>query len=214
MEFTNLLYYRPKKISLSHSNRPLNPNMFTSQDFDLFRKGDRQAFKCIFDTFYKALLIFAKKYVQDNDLAEDLVQEVLVKLWEKRRTIEDASTIKAFLYMSVKNKALNHLRHQKVINAHQKEILQDKSNELFFKNHLIEEETYRLLIQAIESLPEQTRKVCALSMNGAKNAQIAEELDLSTSTVKYHKNQALSILRERLKNQLFLLPLLAYLLDL
>jgi len=188
--------------------------MFTPQDFNLFRKGDRQAFKSIFDTFYKALLIFAKKYVQDNDLAEDLVQEVLVKLWEKRKTIEDASTIKAFLYMSVKNKALNHFRHQKVIDIHQKEMLQDKSNELFFKNHLIEEETYRLLVQAIEDLPEQTRKVCTLSMNGAKNAQIAEELDLSTSTVKYHKNQAINILRDRLKDQLFLLPLLASLLDL
>lgn len=188
--------------------------MFTPQDFYLFRNGDRQAFKCIFDTFYKALLIFAKKYVQEHDLAEDLVQDVLVKLWEKRKTIEDASTIKAFLYMSVKNKAINHFRHQKIVDVHQKEMIQTKSEESFFKNHLIEEETYRMLVQAIGDLPDQTQKVCTLSMNGVKNAQIAEELNLSTSTVKYHKNKALNILRERLKNQIFLLPLLPYFLDL
>ena len=188
--------------------------MITPENFKLFRKGDRKVFKLIFETFYKPLHIFAVKYVKDINLAEDIVQEVFVKLWEKRETLVDALTVKAFLYMRIKNKALNHFRHQKVIDAHQKEMLEDKSSELFFKNHLIEEETYRLLLQAVESLPEQTRKVCVLSMNGAQNAQIAEELDLSTSTVKYHKNQALSILKKRLEKQLFLLPLLAQLVDL
>lgn len=188
--------------------------MITPQNFKLFRKGDRKVFKLIFETFYKPLHIFAVKYVKDSELAEDLVQEVFVKLWEKRETLVDALTVKAFLYMSVKNKALNHFRHQKVIDAHQKEMLMDKSSELFFKNHLIEEETYRMLLQAVEALPEQTRKVCVLSMNGAQNAQIADELDLSTSTVKYHKNQALSILKKRLEKQLFLLSLLAQLIDL
>lgn len=188
--------------------------MITPEDFDLFRNGDRKAFKIIFETFYKSLHIFAVKYVNDSDLAEDMVQEVFVKLWEKRKTIVDVLTIKAFLYMSVKNKALNFFRHQKVIDTHRKEMLNDKSNEFFFKNHLIEEETYRLLFQAVESLPEQTRKVCKLSMNGAQNAQIAEELNLSTSTVKYHKTQALNILKKRLEKQLFLLPMLVQLIEL
>lgn len=188
--------------------------MLNQEDFKLFRKGDRKAFKLIFDTFYKTLLIFAEKYVKDDDLAEDLVQEVFVKLWEKRKTIQNLMTIKAFLFTSVKNKALNHFKHQKIVGIHQKEMIQNKSEESFFKNHLIEEETYRMLVQAIGDLPDQTRKVCTLSMNGVKNAQIAEELNLSTSTVKYHKNQALNILRKRLKNQIFLLSLLPYFLDL
>lgn len=188
--------------------------MLSLKDFKSFRKGDRKAFKLIFDTFYKPLIIFATKYVNDADLAEDLVQEVFVKLWEKRETIENSMTVKAFLFTSVKNKALNHFRHQKVVDVHQKEMIQTKSDESFFKNHLIVEETYRLLIEAIHDLPDQTRKVCTLSMNGVKNAEIAEELDLSTSTVKYHKNQAITILRGKLKDHLFLLPLLPYFFDL
>ncbi|MRT94728.1 RNA polymerase sigma-70 factor [Ancylomarina sp. 16SWW S1-10-2] len=188
--------------------------MLSPKDFKSFRKGDRKAFKLIFDTFHKPLIIFATKYVNDADLAEDLVQEIFVKLWEKRKTIENSITIKAFLFTSVKNRALNHFRHLKVVDVHQKEMIQSKSEESFFKNHLIEEETYRLLIQAIHSLPDQTRKVCTLSMNGVKNAQIAEELNLSTSTVKYHKNKAITILRAKLKDHLFLLPLLPFFFDL
>ena len=188
--------------------------MLSLKDFKSFREGDRKAFKLIFDAFHKPLIIFANKYVNDTDLSEDLVQEVFVKFWEKRKTIKNSLTVKAFLFASVKNKALNHFRHQKVVDIHQKEMIQTKSEETFFKNHLIEEETYRLLIEAIYDLPDQTRKVCTLSMNGVKNAQIAEELDLSTSTVKYHKNQAINILREKLKNQIFLLPLLSYFLNL
>lgn len=187
--------------------------MFISENLKLFRKGDKKVFKLIFETFYKPLHIFAVKYVKDSDLAEDLVQEVFVKLWEKRETWVDTVTVKAFLYTSVKNKALNHFRHQKVIDTHQKQMLADKSSELFFKNHLIEEETYRILLQAVEALPDQTRKVCVLSMNGVQNAQIAEELDLSVSTVKYHKSQALFILKKHLGKQLFLLPLLTQLID-
>jgi RNA polymerase sigma-70 factor (ECF subfamily) len=188
--------------------------MVTSEQFQAFRKGDKRAFKTIFDTFYKGLFLFAQKYVSDTDVAEDLVQEIFVKLWEKRETIEDGSTIKAFLYVSVRNKAMNHFRHQKIVQEHQKEMIELKSQESFFKNQLIEEETYRLLIDSIEQLPEQTRKVCVLSMNGVKNAQIAEELDLSTSTVKYHKKQAISILQERLKEHLYLIPLIMHLIDL
>ena len=187
--------------------------MFEPQDFKAFQKGDRLAFKKIFDTFYKGLFLFAQKYITESDTAEDLVQEVFVMLWEKYDTIEDLSTLKAFLYVSVRNKALNHFRHQKIVAEHQKEVIHAKSEESFFKNHLIEEETYRLLLDSIEQLPEQTKKVCMMSMNGIQNAHIAEELELSTSTVKYHKKQALSILRERLKDHIYLLPIIAHLLD-
>ncbi|NOU62078.1 RNA polymerase sigma-70 factor [Marinifilum caeruleilacunae] len=188
--------------------------MITPRDFESFKKGNRVVFKQIFDTFYKGLLIFARNFVQESDVAEDLVQEIFVKLWEKRETIENPTTIKAFLYVSVRNRALNHIRRSKIIQEHQKEEIQFKSSESFFKNQMIEEETYRMLLQAVDELEGQTKKVCVMSMNGVQNAQIAEELNLSTSTVKYHKTKAFDILRSRLKDHIFLLPILAQLLDL
>lgn len=188
--------------------------MITLKDFESFRKGDKLAFKKIFDTFYKGLFLFAQKYVAESDLAEDFVQEVFVKLWETRETIKESSTIKAFLYVSVRNKALNYFRHQKIVEQYQKEMVLEKSEEFFFKNQLIEEETYRLLLNSIEQLPDQTQKVCIMSMNGIQNAQIAEELELTVSTIKYHKQQAISILKKQLKDHLYLIPLLTSLLDL
>ncbi|MGQ1910590.1 RNA polymerase sigma-70 factor [Marinifilum sp. RC60d5] len=188
--------------------------MITPKDFESFKKGNRSVFKQIFDAFYKGLLIFAKNFVQESDVAEDLVQEVFVKLWEKRETIENPTTIKAFLYVSVRNRALNHFRRNKLIKQYQQEEIQKKSSEYFFKNQLIEEETYRMLLQAVDELNGQTKNVCLMSLHGVQNAQIAEELNLSTSTVKYHKNKALEILRTRLKDHIFLLPILAQLLDL
>ncbi|MCT4602297.1 MAG: RNA polymerase sigma-70 factor [Marinifilum sp.] len=171
-------------------------------------------FKKIFDTFYKGLFLFAQKYIAECDVVEDIVQEIFIKLWEKRDTIENTSAVKAFLYIGVKNKALNYFRHQKIVQKYQKEMIQLKSQESFFKNHLIEEETYRLLLQSIKQLPEQTRKVCILSMNGVKNAQIAEQLDISTSTVKYHKKQAITILQGKLKDHLYLIPIIIRLMGL
>ncbi len=188
--------------------------MMHIQDFQYFQSGDRQAFKKIFDTFYKALFLFAQKYIKEIDAAEDLVQEVFVKLWEKRETIDDLSTLKSFLYVSVRNQAFNHLRHSKLIDQHKEEVKYKILGESFFKNHLIEEETHRLLLQAISELPLQSQRVCTMSMNGVKNAVIAEELKISISTVKYHKNQILSTLRDRLKDHLYLLPLFIILLDL
>lgn len=188
--------------------------MMHIQDFQYFQSGDRQAFKKIFDTFYKALFLFAQKYIKEIDAAEDLVQEVFVKLWEKRETIDDLSTLKSFLYVSVRNQAFNHLRHRKLIDQHKEEVKYKILGESFFKNHLIEEETHRLLLQAISELPLQSQRVCTMSMNGVKNAVIAEELKISISTVKYHKNQILSTLRDRLKDHLYLLPLFIILLDL
>ena len=187
--------------------------MVAVQDFEGFKRGSKESFRKIFDTFYRGLFLFAQQYVSENDLAEDFVQEVFVTLWEKRNTIEDYTTIKAFLYVSVRNKALNHIKHQKVIAQHQKEVIQTKSQTTFFMKHLIREETYRLLLQAIDELSGQTKKVCVMTMQGLQNAEIAEELQLTTSTIKYHKKQAFKYLRERLKDHLYLLPLIIDLLE-
>ncbi len=176
-------------------------------------KVDKQVFKKIFDSFYKGLILFAKKYVIDPDLAEDIVQEVFVMLWEKRVDMKNIDAVKSLLYASVRNKALNHFRHQKVIDRHHEEMKQELSQEFFFKNHLIEEETYRLVLQAITELPEQSQKVCVMSINGVKNAQIAEELEITTSTVKYHKTKVISTLKSRLSNHVYLLLLLINLID-
>ncbi|WP_430812426.1 RNA polymerase sigma-70 factor [Carboxylicivirga sp. 1411-1] len=182
--------------------------MLTEDEFRKFKSGETQLFKQVFDSFYKGLFLFAKKYIHDDVAIEDLLQEVFTMLWEKKNTLNDVNSVKAFLYVSVRNKALNTLRHQKVVDEHQREMIQVLQGEDFYKNNLIEEETYRLLLAAIDLLPEPTLQICRMVMNGVRNVDIADELEISTSTVKYHKRQAFAFLREKLGEQVFLLAFL------
>lgn len=187
--------------------------MFTNNDFIAFKQGNEQAFKAIFDCYYKGLFFFAKKYLADDSEVEDLLQEVFRMLWEKKATLKDALALKTFLYVSTRNRALNIIRHNKIVTEHQNEFIAKVGDLSYFKNQLIEEETYRLLINAINELPAQSQKVCKMLMNGARNVEIAEVLGITTSTVKYHKQQAFSILREKLGEQILILPVLVALFE-
>lgn len=187
--------------------------MISSEDLNSFRKGDQRVFEKIFESFYKSLVVFAQKYVNKMDVAEDLVQEVFVRFWEKRASVKNIDSLKAFLYVSVRNTCLNELRHQKNVAKYEREMLALKSQESFFMNDLIEEETTRLVMQAVNELPEQTRAVFDMSLNGIKNAQISEELNLSISTVKYHKMKAVLVLRQQLKGSFYLLAICVQFLD-
>ncbi|BDD07592.1 DNA-directed RNA polymerase sigma-70 factor [Fulvitalea axinellae] len=182
--------------------------MLTLDDFESFKKGDRRAFKKVFEAFHKSLVLFARKYSDETGVAEDCVQEVFVKIWETRKRIKDFQTFKGLLYVSVRNRALNMSRSAKVADSHAYEFFRERYAESYFKNHLIEEETSRLLLQAIENMPAQTREVCQMSMRGVKNAEIAERMDISVNTVKYHKKKASEMLRESMEDQYYLLALL------
>lgn len=187
--------------------------MITKEDFIAFKSGNREAFKIVFDSYYKGLFFFTKKYLTDDAEVEDLLQEVFTMLWEKKDTLQDALSVKAFLYVSARNKALNEIRHKKVVDEHQKELAGSLKEASYFKNHLIEEETYRILITAINELPEQSRQVCKMVMNGVRNVEIAEELSISTSTVKYHKQQAFALLRQKMGDHVHIIPWLLALFD-
>ncbi len=186
--------------------------MNISLQFEEFKSGKEDAFRVIFDHYNKALFLFARRFLSDSDEIEDLIQEIFIMLWEKKETLRDVNALKSFLYTSVRNKSLNILRHKKIVDQHQEAQIQDMEEEFFYAQNIIDIETYRLLHEAIETLPDQTKKVSHLSLNGAKNTEIAEQLNISTSTVKYHKQQALKILRERLSDNYSVLLLISLLL--
>lgn len=183
--------------------------MNASLQFEEFKSGNEVAFRMLFDQYYKALFLFAKRYLTDENEIEDVLQEIFIMLWEKRDGLKDVQSLKAFLYVSVRNKALNILRHKKQIDKHQNEQLESMEDESFYAQNLIDTETYRLLNEAIDKLPAQTQTVSRLSLNGARNTDIAEQLNITTSTVKYHKQQALKLLKQHLGNNLALIYLIA-----
>lgn len=162
------------------------------------QSGDKQVFKILFETYYTRLLYFGKKYLDDDFAVEDMVQDCFVALWERRAEITDTTTLKSFLFVSLRNRCLNYLRDRKNQEAHHQYIEQESVS--FFEHSLIEEETRHALLSVLDRMSEQGKSVCLLIMEGLKNAEIAEQLGITTSTVKYHKVKAREILQSLYKS--------------
>lgn len=161
-------------------------------------KGDKQSYELLFNEFYSSLCVFAERYVTSEDLAKDIVQDVFCKIWEKKSDCYNIRDAKSYLYMGVKNACINELRikKKKVPDVNLMEI----DVEVYYKEQFIAEETYRLLRKAIDNLPEQTRKIMCMAVDGLKNPVIASELGVSKHTVHTLKKRAYRYLREHLKD--------------
>lgn len=170
-------------------------------------KGNRIVFKQLFEAYYHPLHGFAKKFISDSDVCNDIVQESFVGLWAKRKDISNSSAIKSYLYSSVRNASLNFLRNEEIKSRNQEQILA-LSSDWYYEDSLLEEEVHSQIYDAIKELSPQTRKVIVFAMNGSSNAEIAEELDISVNTVKTLKQRAYKFLRERLEGVHWILLLL------
>ena len=157
-------------------------------------KLDEQEFHNIFKEYYAALCSFAFQYMEDADMSADIVQDVFAKLWQIRDDFFYLHQVKAFLYTAVRNHALNELEHSKVAHEYEQKIIAKKAD-AFFRDAIVEEETFRILSEAIEKLPTQMRAIMQLALEGKKNAEIAERLNVSPETVHTLKKVAYKKLR-------------------
>lgn len=170
-------------------------------------KLDEQGFHDIFKKYYVTLCLFANQYMINEELSADIVQDVFAKLWQIRNDFFYLHQVKSFLYTSVRNKALNELEHSKIVIEYAQKVVEKKTDS-FFHDTVIEEESYRILSEAIDKLPGQMRAIMRLALDGKKNAEIAEQLNISYETVHTLKKNAYKKLREYLKGYYYLLFLL------
>ncbi|MEO8067417.1 MAG: RNA polymerase sigma-70 factor [Flavobacteriales bacterium] len=166
-------------------------------EFQRIASGDRSAFEEAFRSFYRPLCAFAKTYLKDRDRAEDLVQELFVKLWNDRERLTVTTSLSSYLFTAVRNRCLNEL--EKVVRMRP---LNENAHDTPDENGRDEEEhTWRSarVLAAIEALPEERRKVFKLSRNESlKYHEIAERLGISVKTVENQMGKALKTLREEL----------------
>lgn len=167
-------------------------------------KLNEQGFHDIFNKYYVTLCLFANQYIESQDVAADIVQDSFAKLWQIREDFFYLHQVKAFLYTAVRNKALNELEHSKVAYEYAQKII-EKKKDAFFHDAIIEEETYRIVTEAIDRLPSQMKSIMRLALEGKKNADIAESLNISTETVHTLKKIAYKKLREYLKDYYYYL---------
>ncbi|WP_143307650.1 RNA polymerase sigma-70 factor [Chitinophaga vietnamensis] len=165
-------------------------------------EGSRQIFTYVYERHFRELAITAWRYVKDAGIAQELVQEVFIRIWEQPSLLNENGALRAYLYRAVINHCLNYLKKEKNIAKHHSAIAETLSDS--YLHHLQEEQELKVMIyQEIEKLPPQCRKVFKMSrFDGLRYREIAEQLGISEKTVENHIINALKILRE----QLFLGP--------
>lgn len=171
-------------------------NQFT-QDL---KKGNRQLFNQLFSDYYVNLCRFAYTYLKDDGISEEIVQEVFIALWEQRETLDISTSIRSFLYTSVKNRSLNYIRNSRTRTHHENEFAKEQESKFSHIINFCEREELNYLIdQAITELPEQCRTIFELSryQNLTYN-EIAHQLDISPKTVENQMSIALKKLRSKL----------------
>ncbi len=156
--------------------------------------------KKIFDTYYRALVIYASRFLPLKDECEDLVQDIFVDLWEKELTFPDVVSLKIYLYKSTRNKCYNAIKHNKVKDKYAAGNIQLLEDDSLFLEQILEEEIVRQLHLAIEVLPDRKKEIIKLSLRGEKNNEIAEILGIKLQTVKTLKSQSYTILRNQFKD--------------
>lgn len=167
-------------------------------------KLNEQGFHDIFNKYYVTLCLFANQYTENQETSADIVQDSFDKLWQIREDFFYLHQVKAFLYTAVRNKALNELEHSKVVYEYAQNVI-EKKKDSFFHDAIVEEETYRIVSEAINKLPDQMKAIMQLSLEGKKNAEIADRLNISTETVHTLKKIAYKKLRENLKDYYYFL---------
>lgn len=161
----------------------------------------------LFKEYYDRLVFFAWQIVKDKQQAEDTAQDAFITYWQQRDLIaRHPIAIKNFLYRSVKNASLNIIRHAQVVNQFQAGQLDTEQGEAYILEAIISAEITAEINVAIESLPAHLVRLTRLSfLEGKKNQEVADELNMSVNTVKKQKQRALELLRVSLNPEAIIL---------
>lgn len=185
-----------------------------NQEIDIVKvqNGDRGAFRFLIELYYDDLYIFAQSLCRNEDLSKDLVQEVFFSLWENRKNVKTKSVLKGWLYQSLKNKFIDHIRkHKKETVLVETNLAETTEQIAFGENQQELNRKVNLLEKEIELLPKKCHEVFVLSKKeGLSNQEIADYMNISLKTVEGHLTKALKILREKLRDQFKLLFTLFY----
>jgi RNA polymerase sigma-70 factor, ECF subfamily len=186
-------------------------------DEELFSKiteSNQTAFEIIFLRFYADLCAYAQTILGNKDVSEEIVQDIFVKLWEIRESINIKSSLKGYLFRTVHNYCLNQIESWKV-----KEQYINNTSLAYYNNihnipfsgdypiaNLITQELTKQIKDSVEALPDQCREVFLLiRIKGLSYSEAAEKLNISVNTVKTQMSRAVAKLKDQLKEYLPLL---------
>src|SRR5512133_3763073 len=167
------------------------------------RNGDVGQFESLFRSSYVSLVRYAKTLIKDHDAAEEIVQDLFVRIWQDKEKLNIESSLNGYLFRSVHNRCLHHIEHRKVVERHASEMsyeselhTEDPSGALQYK------ELQEKIAAILERLPERCGKIfCMNRFEGLKYSEIAEKLSVSVKTVEASRGMALKEFRKELADE-------------
>ncbi len=172
--------------------------------------GDEQVFKLIMEHWYARLFNFTRGYLNNDENAREVLQDVFLQLWEYRKKLADNTSLNAYLFTLTRNHCIDLIRREKLLLQYRT----DKKEEYIqlaenfqalsapFLDDIFTKEFQTEIDSTVCSLPEQCRKVFLMSRkDGLKNREICEILQLSPKTVECHITKALKTIRETLQKK-------------
>jgi len=176
----------------------------------LLRQSDQRAFGELYTRYKGVLHGHAYKKLGNLEEARDLIQELFSALWNRRDTLPDTHNLSGYLYTTLRNRILDFVAHQQVEHKYLRSLQNFITEANFITDRQVRErELTRLIEDAVNELPPKMREVFLMSRQAGKShKEIAEELNISESTVKNHIKAALKVLRTKLGLLAYILFLL------
>ncbi len=178
--------------------------MNQTEDKELYlklREGDERAFQALFLKYYPAMCNFARQYLNDHELAEETAQDMFVKIWEKRASLNIETSVKHYFFRSIRNHCLNQIQHEKIKKQYAKVVLESSHQDINPDQYYLEVDLIERIEKCIESLPPKRKEIFRLSREqGMKYKEIADTLAISVKTVEAQMGLALKHLRDELKD--------------
>ena len=167
-------------------------------------------FEDIYLSYFSKMKYFAKEYVISEEDAENIVQDVFVELWENKEMLNMHMNLIAYLFTTIKNKCLNHLRHKLVVQETANKLQEEytislrmnlDSLETFDNNLFSDQDIEKIISRALDTLSEKCRTIFIMSkIEGKKQKEIAQELNISINTIETQMGIAYKKLRIELKD--------------
>lgn len=174
------------------------------------KRGDEKVFRQILDCWYSRLLNFANGYLTNHENAKEVIQDVFLQLWDNRKKLAENTSLNAYLFAITRNRCIDLIRRERLMlqfrTDKQEEYMRLTENFNALSDPILDNifalELQTEIDKAVNSLPEQCRKVFLLSRSkGMKNREISEILDLSEKTVESHLTKALKTIRATLEQK-------------
>ena len=176
----------------------MKEKFYTNIDLVLsLRKGDANAYAYLVDTYNHKLCLYANSLLNDISISEDVVQNVFIKVWERRSNLNADYSIKSYLYKSVYNSCINEYKRNQSVTALEKKYIEELESVIEEKDDEAFEKLISQVKEAIQELPPKCKQVFLLSKKeGLTNIEISEYLNISKNTIERHINIAFSKIRE------------------